>query len=61
MMKEMASIEASLHVLKQEKEATAASKEAAIYEAVAAKCEEERSLDELQDLSLGDPIERTKN
>lgn len=57
MMKEKASIEASLHVLKQEKEATAASKEAAIFEeAAAAECEEERSLGELQDLALEDPI-----
>ena len=35
MMKEKAMIEASLHVLKQEKEATAASKEAAIFEEAA--------------------------
>lgn len=63
MMKEKASIEASLHVLKQEKEATAASKEAAIFEeaVAAAKCEEKDTLGELQDLALEDPIQRTKD
>lgn len=62
MMKEKASIEASLHVLKQEKEATAASKEASIYEeAVAARGEEEHSLGEFKDLALEDPMERTRD
>ena len=62
-MKEKASIEANLHVLKQEKEATAASKEAAIFEeaVAAAKYEEKDSLGELQDLALEDPIQRTKD
>lgn len=60
-MKEKASIESSLHVLKQEKEATAASKEAAIFEEAAAEYEEGRSLSELQDLALEDPKERTKD
>lgn len=63
MMKEKASIEANLHVLKQEKEATAASKEAAIYEAAAAELEQRESeaLGELQELALEDPMKRTKD
>lgn len=62
-MKEKASIEANLHVLKQEKEATAASKEAAIYEAAAAELEQRESeaLGELQELALEDPMKRTKD
>lgn len=58
MMKEKASVEASLHVSKQEKEATAALKEAAIYEETAAELD---ALDELQDLVLDDPMKRTKD
>lgn len=63
MMKEKASIEASLHVLKQEKEATAASREAAIFEegAAAVGYEGKDTLGELQDLALEDPIKRTKD
>lgn len=60
MMKEKASIEASLHVLKQEKEAAAASTEAAIFEAAAAEYEE-KVVGELQDLTLEDPIGRTRD
>ena len=63
MMKEKASIEASLHMLKQDKEATAASREAAIFEKAAAAVEygEKDTLGELQDLALEDPIKRTKD
>lgn len=61
MMKGKALIEASLHVLKQEKEATAASKEAVIFEAAAAKYMERDPLGELQDLTLEDPIKRTRD
>ncbi|XP_076131007.1 uncharacterized protein LOC143112609 [Alosa pseudoharengus] len=63
MMKKKASIEASLHVLKQEKEATAASKEAAIFEEAAAALilTDIDSLGELQDLALEDPMKRTKD
>ena len=61
-MKEKASIEASLHVLKQEKEATAASREAEIFEAAAAvEYGEKDTLGELQNLALDDPIKRTKD
>lgn len=61
-MKEKDSIQASLHVLKQEKEATAASEEASIYEeAVAARCEKEHFIGALKDLALEDPMERTKD
>lgn len=61
MMKQRASIEASLHVLKQEKEATAALTEAAIFEAAAAEYEEKDADGELQDLTLEDPIKRTRD
>lgn len=64
MMKERAAIEASLHVLKQEKEATAASKEAAIFEeaaVAAAEYVEECSLGVLQGLAVEDPVERIKD
>lgn len=57
MMKEKASIEASLHVLKREKEATAASPEAAIFEA-AAEYEEKDVVGMLQNLTPEDPIRR---
>lgn len=64
-MKQKASLEANLHVLKQEKEATAASTEAAIYEeaaAAAAELDQRQSdaLGELQDLALDDPVRRTQ-
>lgn len=63
MMKQKASIEASLHVLRQEKEATAASKKAAIFEeAAAARYEDdEGTLGELQGLALEDPRKLTKD
>lgn len=63
MMKEKASIEARLHVLKQEKEATAASKEAAIFEEAAAELEniENDSLSELKKLTVDDPKIRTRD
>lgn len=54
MMKEKASIEASLHMLSLE--ATAASRVAAIFEAAAADYEEK---DSLGDLALENPIKRT--
>lgn len=60
-MKEKALIEASLHMLKQEKEATAASKEAAIFKEAALEFKERGSLSELQDLALEDPIKHTKD
>lgn len=60
-MKEKASIEANLHVLKQEKEATAASKEAAIFEEAAAEQMEKNSLGELQDLTLEDQTKRIRD
>lgn len=60
-MKEKASIEASLHVLKQEKEATAASTDAGIFEAAAAEYEEKDVVGELQDLTLEDPIRCTRD
>lgn len=62
MMKEKASIEASLHVLKQEKEATAASKEAAVFEEAAAELEQREIefLGELEDLAVDDPMKRTR-
>jgi len=61
-MKEKVNIEASLHVLQQEKEAAAASKEAAIYEEAAAVEQIERgSLGEFQDLSFEDPTKRTRD
>ena len=62
MMKEKASIEANLHVLRQEMEATAASKEAAVYEeAAAGEHLTNDSLGEFQDLTLEDPIKRTRD
>lgn len=62
MMKEKALIEASLHVLKQEKEATAASRKAAIFEeAAAAEHMKGGSLGELQELTLEDPLKRTRD
>nr|XP_055068359.1 uncharacterized protein LOC129450001 [Misgurnus anguillicaudatus] len=61
-MKEKVNIEANLHVLRQEKEAEAASKEAAIYEeAAAAEYMEGDPLGEFQDLTFEDPTKRTKD
>lgn len=62
MMKEKASMEISLHMLKQEKETTAASKEAAIFEeAAAAEHVKGDSLGELQELTLEDLLKRTRD
>ena len=56
MMKKKAEVEANLHVLKQEKEAVAASTAAAMFEAAADM--EEGHLEELQDLTQEDPAKK---
>ena len=56
MMKKKAEVEANLHILKQEKEAVAASTAAAIFEAAADM--EEGHLEELQDLTQEDPAKK---
>ena len=58
MLKEKAMIEANLHIVQQEKEASAASKEAAIYEEAVAP---ESMEGELKDLTPEYHMERTKD